>query len=259
MMNQFNLTLLMKTIQIAGLVLVILATISFLLTSCSKDNLPKSTGKIITITRIVEGNFTKIELNDDVNLVLTQGNTYSISIEGGENILPGIETSISDSTLTIRNNNTFNWLRSYDKKFTAFVTMPHLFELEYKATSNVTNNDTIREDSLTVLSSAGSGYIDLAIRVGTSKLGITSGSADLKVRGKTGVCYLYTGSYGPIHCLDLETDFLFMRSESTNDSYVNVKQHFEYEISGLGNIYYKGNPPEITGTSTSSGKAIKYN
>jgi len=235
--------------------------IVLLLSSCEKDPFPNfalSTGKTVTLTRNVDGNFSKIILNDDVNLVLTQGSVYSISVEGGENILSGIETSVNDSTLTISNHNTFNWLRSYDKKITAYITLPHLLELDYKATSTVTNKDTIREDSLTVIASEGSGYIDLIIKTGTSKLSITGGSADLKVGGKTAVSYLYTGSYGPIRCLDLETDYLFMRSQSTNDSYVNVRYHFEYEISGLGNIYYKGNPPEISGSSTSSGKAIKY-
>lgn len=234
--------------------------ISLFLVSCDKDllNFPKSTGKTVTITRPVENNFTTIYLNDDVNLVITQGDTYSIKLEGGENLLPEIETLINDSTLTIRNKNTFNWLRSYDKEITAYVTMPHIFELRYEATSNVTNTDTIREDSLTVTATGGSGYIDLIIKTGTAKLSIISGSADMKFSGKTGVNFIFSDGYGPFHCLNLESGFLFMRNSSTNDCYINVIHHLEYEILGLGNIYYKGNPPEISGTATSSGKLIKY-
>jgi hypothetical protein len=239
----------------------ILLVIAVLFPSCEKDHFwdfAKSTGDIVTVTRPVNENFTKIHLNDDVNLVITQGNTYSIRVEGGENILSGIETSISDSLLTIRNNNKFNWVRSYDKKFTAYVTMPHIIDLKYEATSTVTNTDTIREDSLTVSAVGGSGYIDLIIKTGTSKLSIIYGSVDMKISGQTGVNFIYSASYGPFHCLDLESGFVFMRNASTNDCYVNVKHHFEYEITSLGNIYYKGNPEEISGTVSGSGKLLKY-
>jgi hypothetical protein len=37
-----------------------------------------------------------------------------------------------------------------------------------------------------------------------------------------------------------------------------VKHHFEYEITSLGNIYYKGNPEEISGAVSGGGKLIKY-
>jgi hypothetical protein len=236
------------------------AVISFLLFSCGKDqlNFPKSAGKTVSVVRPSDNNFTKIYLNDDVNLVISQGAAYDIKLEGGENLLPGIETSINDSILTIRNNNTYNWLRSYDKVITAYVTMPHILELHYEATSTVTNTDTIREDSLTVSATGGSGYIDLIIHTGTSKLSIIDGSVDMNIRGKTAVNFIYSGAYGPFHCLDLQSDFLFMRNASTNDCYVNVTHHLEYEIMGLGNIYYRGNPPEISGTATGSGKLIKY-
>jgi len=233
-----------------------------MLGSCAKDQLfdfAKRAGNIVTVNRPANNSFTKIYLNDDVDLIITQGNAYSIKLVGGENLLPGIVTSISDSALSISNTNTFNWMRSYDNKITAYVTLPHLLDLEFKATSTVTNTDTIREDSLTVSATGGSGYIDLIIKTGTSKLSIINGSADMKISGKTGVNFIYSAAYGPFRCLDLQSGYLFIHQASSNDCYVNVQSHLEYLISGLGNIYYKGNPPEITGSSTSSGKLIKYN
>ena len=245
------------------LLVSILASCSLLLmVSCSKDQLfgfAKRAGNTVTIDRPVKNNFSKISLNDDVDLVITQGNDYSIKLTGGENLLPDVETKIADSTLTIANNNTFNWTRSYENKITAYVTLPHLFSLNYMATSTVTNADTLREDSLSVNAAGGSGYINLAVNIGTAKLSITGGSADMNISGKGGVTFMYSDGYGPFHCLDLKTDFLFMHNASSNDCYVNVRHHFEYLISGLGNIYYIGDPPEITGKSTSSGKLIKRN
>jgi hypothetical protein len=256
MNTQIIITQIVSVRLIKKALFLILMVFLIFISGCEKSPI-KSTGKNVTITRSCDGNFTKIYLNDDVDLVISQGNLYSIKLEGGENILPGIETTISDSTLSIRNTNTFNWLRSYDKKIIAYVTLPHLLDLEYEATSTVSNTDTIREDSLTVTSRGGSGYINLIIKTGTSKLSIIDGSVDMNIKGYTSVNFIYSGGYGPFHCLDLVTDYLFMRNESTNDCYVNVRHHLEYEIMGLGNIYYRGNPPEISGTTTSSGKLIK--
>jgi len=239
----------------------LLIAFSLFFVSCEKDSLfdfAKRTGKTVTINRPVDEKFTKIYLNDDVDLVITQGPVFNLKLEGGENLLPGIETSIADSTLTIRNSNTFNWLRSYDDKITAYVTLPHLHELLYKATSTVTNTDTIREDSLTVNSIGGSGYINLTINTGISKLYTTNGSVDMNIKGKTGLNFIFLGAYGAFHCLDLQSPFLFIRNAGTNDCYVNVSYHLEYEINGIGNIYYRGSPPEISGNVTSDGKLMKY-
>lgn len=252
--------LIQKTLRAEEL-MFLLFLVMLLLSSCEKEQpygLTLSNGKTVTVSRPVDGKFTRIYLNDNVNLVITQGTNYGISIEGGENILPGIETSISDSTLTIRNKNKFNWLRSYNTRITAYVTLPHLHDLRYQATSTVTNTDTIQEDSLSVTAIGGSGTIDLVIRTGISKLSITNGSADMKVRGKTAVNFIFLGSYGAFRCLDLKSDYLFMRNAGTNDCYVNVNFHFEYEIMGIGNIYYRGNPPEISGKITSDGKLIRH-
>lgn len=235
------------------------AGISILLISCGKDqlNFPKSAGKTVTVVRPADNNFTKIYLNDDVNLVITQGAAYDIKLEGGENLLPGIETSISDSTLTIRNNNTYNWLRSYDKVITAYVTMPHILVLQYEATSTVTNTDTIREDSLFVISEGGSGYIKLLINTGSSHLSINKGSVDIDIGGKTGVNYIFSNGYGPFHCRDLETAYTFINTSSTNDCAINVSYYLEYKILNMGNIYYKGNPQLVPVTVTGNGKLIK--
>lgn len=232
---------------------------SLLLGSCEKSNFfdfAKRTGAIVTISRNVDGNFDKISVNDDVNLVITQGSTYNIRIEGGENLLSGIETSIGDSTLTIRNNNTFDWMRSYDNKFTAYVTLPHIVDLQYEATSIVSNTDTIKEDSLFVTANGGSGYINLVVNIGSSHFSINKGSVDMNISGKAGVNYMYSNGYGPFRCSGLTTGYTFITNASTNDCYINVQNYLEYKILGLGNIYYTGTPEIKATAQTGQGKLI---
>ncbi|MBK7214837.1 MAG: DUF2807 domain-containing protein [Bacteroidales bacterium] len=230
-----------------------------LLVSCEKDHLfdfLKSTGKDVTITRDVPEYFTQVRIENNINAVFTQGSGYSIRLEGGENLLPGIDTEIKDSLLTIRNNNRFNWVRAYDRKITAYITAPHFLKIGYEGTGTLTNTDTIREDSIFITAYAGSGYLNFCLDVGLSHLVMTSGSADFNISGHSGSNFIFAGSYGPFHCQELETFNTYMSNKGTNDCYIYVKNHLEYDISGLGNIYCKGNPSSIIGGSTSEGKLI---
>jgi hypothetical protein len=246
------------TLARKGLFLLLL-TILIVLSSCEKDHMfdfLKSTGKDVSISRNVSGNFAEVILEDNVNLVLIQSPGYGIRLEGGENLLPGIETDISDSVLTIRNNNKFNWVRSYDRKITAYVSAPHFLRIGYQGTGTMSNNDTIREDSIFITSYAGSGYINLCIKTSLSHLALNTGSADFNISGLSGSNFIFAGSYGPFHCLNLKTINTYMSNQGTNDCYIHVKNHLEYEIMGLGNIYFAGDPPQISGIITGQGKLI---
>lgn len=236
-----------------------LIVISLILISCEKGqffDFAKRTGKTVRISRTVDNPFTRIYLNDDVNLVITQGPTYDIKLEGGENLLPDVETNINDSTLTIRNKNTFNWLRSYDYKITAYVTLPYLLNLLYEATSTVSNTDTLRQDSLFVISNGGSGYINLVVNINSTHFSINNGSVDMNISGRSGLNYIFSNGYGPFHCSDLNTTYTYISNFSSNDCYINADYLLEYKIKGLGNIYYKGNPILVPFLVTGKGKLI---
>lgn len=232
----------------------------FVLSSCDKDHwfdFSKSTGPQITMDRKLDGTFNKLSMQDNINVVITKGSNYSLTLEGGKNLLPSIETKIKDSTLIISNLNTYNWVRTYDEKITAYLTLPQISDIRYESTGTLTNTDTIREDSLNIQSNGGSGYIDLVIRTGTVKLAIITGSADLKVSGYTGISFVFSGSMGAIRTYDLLANYIFMHNAGTNNCYVNVREHFEYQISGIGDICYKGNPGFISGVITGKGKLRK--
>ena len=60
----------------------------------------KGTGKVITEIR-TPSDFTRVELHDNINLIITQDSINKISVEGGEKILPNIQTKFVDNKLII--------------------------------------------------------------------------------------------------------------------------------------------------------------
>ncbi len=90
-------------------------TFSLLFISCDKEeawDCIKSTGEITTETRILE-NFNKIVLYDNINLWMIQDSTAYIEITAGKNLIPKISIEIENGILIIKNENKYNWLRSY--------------------------------------------------------------------------------------------------------------------------------------------------
>jgi len=109
----------------------------------------KGTGKVITETR-TPSDYTRIELNDNINLVITQDSINKISVEGGEKLLPNIQTEFVDNKLIIKNNNKCNWVRSYKNKFTVYVSAKSLKRIEYFGSGNITSTNTLVADTLEI-------------------------------------------------------------------------------------------------------------
>lgn len=230
------------------------------LISCGKDNafdLFQSSGPIVKEQRDLSGFFDKISLFNNVNLVLSQGPNTSITVEGGNNLLSDITTEIGeDSTLTIRNLNKYNWVRSYKKEITVYLQINKLRKIRYDSSADITTIDTIRQDSLWVEAWGGSGTITMAVDCGTLWIIQQYGSMDFVISGKSDVTALYAGSYGPLHCLQLKSDCTFIRSEGTNDCFVNAKDWITADIRSSGNTYYTGNPGLVSRAGSGSGNLI---
>ncbi len=231
--------------------------------SCNKENAPdflQSTGKDVLIYRPVTESFHSIKLQEGVDLEITQSldDHFEITLHGGKNLLPDVETSISNNVLTINNKNKFNWVRSYKRRITAHVTLPHFWKLSTYSSGLVTATDTIRCDSTQIESWSGSGTIDLPLVCNVAKISLQGGATDIKLRGRANMSQLYNISFGPFRCENFFSDIIYMYTKSTNDNYV-FPHVLYYEIEGKGNIYYRDDIVSLVdGTNKGGGKAIRW-
>jgi len=239
---------------------LILITLAFVSVSCGKDNafdLFQSSGPVVKEERDATKFFNKISIYNNINLVITQGPNTSITIEGGSNLLSDITTETGDdSTLTIRNLNKYNWVRSYDKEITAYLQINRLWNIRYESSGDITTTDTLHLDSLRVEAWGGSGTIKMDINCGTSSFIMQYGSMDFDISGKCGVTYIFANSYGPFNCLGLKSINTFIRNSGTNDCYVNAIERIDADLRSVGNIYYSGNPPVVNANVTGTGQLI---
>jgi len=243
-----------KVLRVSFLILLI--TVLFSCNSEQLDDCFTKTGADITEERTTEY-FHRIELYDNVNLVLVPGNTPFLEIKGGKNLLPAIKTEIKDSTLIIRNTLKCNWTRSFDREITVYATAPALREIRYEGSGDIRTKGQIKLDSLQVNIWGGAGSFDLDLDVTKLKLAMHYGTVDLTVKGKALITTIFANSYGPFYCSELISNIAYVRNSGTNQVYVYAKHILEVEITSVGDIFYYGNPYDIKMNVTGAGKLIK--
>jgi hypothetical protein len=217
----------------------------------------KSTGKIAQEQRAI-GDFKTIVLKNNINLFLTQSDRNNLVVEGGSNLLPKIVTEIQDDTvLVIRNDNKCNWVRSYDKPLNVYLEFTELELLEYRSIGDVTSDDTLKLDSLTVDVKEGAGKIALIVKTPLVYCNLHYGTADIRLRGRADLSYVFGDSFGRIDNRELQVGQVYVTNKSANDMYLYASLKLGATIDNIGNIYYTGNPPEVGLQRNSSGNLIK--
>ncbi|MBR6438111.1 MAG: DUF2807 domain-containing protein [Bacteroidales bacterium] len=229
--------------------LLILSICSICMFSCKKA--PLSVGETVTQTRSLQ-DFHRIKIYDDISLTFVKSDTCYIEITTGSNLIDNITTSISDSTLCIRNENTLNWIRPYDYTLHARLYFKEI-DLVYCSTAgyvdseNQFNNDFSQN---TFIIDGASGDLNILInnckhlfldyKYGTSKVSFSGNNNNyFKVHKK---------SYGIVDARDYKAERVNIVNGSSGDCYIHANNEIISEINNLGDIYYKGNPAKITET-----------
>lgn len=224
--------------------------------SCNKENAwdcVKTTGSIEREVRIVD-DFTQIELNQGVNLILTQSTSTSVMVEAGKNLLGKITTIVDQGTLVIKNNNTCNWTRTYKKDINLYLNVAQLWNINHKGYGKISTTNTLTSSNWRI-DVTGNGDVELDINATSFYSGLY-GSGTFTMTGDVGDYGLWVSGNAWVECKSVTADTVFITSGSSGDAYVNAEHKFKGVISNIGNVYYSGNPSDVTLVNTGSGQFI---
>ncbi|HXC04628.1 MAG TPA: DUF2807 domain-containing protein, partial [Bacteroidia bacterium] len=229
-----------------------LALVLSLFSSCSKQpaicDCFKSTGSDAHEDRPVSP-FTNIQLENKVDLVLTQDTVEHIYVVAGKHLIDKIETSISGGTLYIRNHNICNFVRSLGREITVYVSVKNLNTINYDGAGNVTCTNTLRDSCIDIESHDGSGIVTLDINARVIHTTIHTGPADIRVTGTTPLLYVYSGGNGVIHAESIACPQIYLTEGGTGSLYAasdgSVNSLLDYEIDSPANVYFYGHPAHI--------------
>ena len=228
---------------------------SLLFIQCRKQGCFTDSGNKVEKERVV-GSIRNIILYDNIDLVLIQGSQEKIIIDGGKHLEPFIETSVTNQTLTIRNNSSCDWLRSANEKVKVTLVITDIDRISYYGAGDILSANTLIEKEIIIDSWSGAGDIILDIQAQLIRATIHEENADIILSGKAEQAVIYSTSRGTIDLRSLQVQHMTITQRSVRDAYVNVQQSIEAVIMYKGNIYMKGNPSQRKVQTTNEGKLI---
>ncbi len=213
----------------------IITGVAMLLMACT---VTFGSGKVITEKRSV-GDFTSIDLSCSADLQLVQGSPLAVSIEGEDNIVPLIKTTVSGSTLHIdaeSNNATLT-----TRQLIVYVTVPNLESLRLTGSGDADVSEW-KAGSLK-LETSGSGDIVFDNLQADFITARTNGSGDIKIRGgqadRQSIRTNGSGDYGAGSLQSGEAEVV---TSGSGDVTVWVEDELKATTSGSGDISYYGSP-----------------
>lgn len=244
------------------IIVLLFSLVSLTLGSCSKFEEIFTNGEPMTQDRISEQPYHVVCMYNNINVELIQSNRQHIEITCPENLIDRITTEVTGDTLIIRNENSLNWLRSYDYECNMKVYFDSLRRIEYASIGDLICRDTIKGfasmDTLqdimgndsTILKTTefvlavteGCGDIDLTFDCDVIRDLFSNGTSCVTLRGKSSYSEHLLRSYGVVHAEELHSNFVRVQSNTTNDAYVWARTKLTVWINTIGNVYYKGHP-----------------
>lgn len=206
---------------------------SVLLFSCSKAKITGS-GTVVTEERNVS-DFYSIKVMGSTKVYISQGLSFNVSAKTYQNILPLLQTRVENGVLII----------------------------DFKNNSKVTNDNsevTITMPSISSLTVNGDGSIStLGTYTGLNNLSVSlSGGGSININKAAVLNYIINLSdSGAVNSYGVLAENAIVKINGSGNASLSLTGSLNANISGSGNIYYKGNGVQVTSQITGTGKVIK--
>jgi len=231
--------------------------LSLLLGGCQCDDLfPERLsghGATVAESRTVPA-FSRVALDLDGTVFLTQGPTSSIRVEAQRNVLDVLKTDVSGGKLAIGFGRVS--VRRHDP-IRIYVTTPDLTGVGVSGAGEVRAREAWAVQDLD-LSLAGSGTIRFDQLTARDLNTDVSGSGRVQLSGLARANSVGISGSGRVEAHDLSLQTADVNLSGSGTSYLTATQALRATISGSGKVYYKGRPA-VTARVSGSGRVVDAN
>lgn len=231
-------------------------------------------GNVITRERQIAA-FSKIENATQADIDITTKGTQKVELRTDENLHEYFITEVTGGKLRIYTRSGTNISTVRGVRFT--ISMPSLEEVSNSGSGDITvsplesstfaltnsgsgdvNLSKIKGETFT-LTNNGSGDIDLKELVVQSLTARLNGSGSLTAQGTANTGKLETFGSGDIRARNTTFQEATAQTSGSGGITLSVVQKLDATTRGSGDITYYGNPPNITRTTTGSGRVSRGN
>ncbi|HVY74979.1 MAG TPA: head GIN domain-containing protein [Puia sp.] len=198
--------------------------------------------------------FKSVEASGAIKLMVSQGDLKPVKLEGDENILPYVEIRQNGDEIEIGTRRGYNLSPSND--LIVYVTAPVYDHIEVSGASDIKGQTKIVNPDALSLEASGAGDIEMEVDAPKIDAGI-SGSGSIRLKGQTKELGIDLSGAGHAYCFDLlsENTKVDISGAGSAEVYASVK--LQAEVSGVGNVRYKGNAQNVTQQVSGAGSVSK--
>ena len=218
----------------------ILIAASILISSCNAITGigVNGNGNIRTEKRTT-GNFNAVKTSASIDVEISTGDAYSVSVEDDDNILQYIVTDVHNGTLTVDYKEGYSINNDHAK---VYVTAPSLDKLVVSGSADITTQGILKNSRQIEMNIFGSGNIKAQVDAPVIDVSV-SGSGNISLSGHTKDFSCTISGSGDVNCGGLESENTTVRVSGSGNAHVFASVHLSATISGSGDVYYRGNPP----------------
>jgi hypothetical protein len=233
------------TAAIAGIIIL-----AFSLSSCITIKISdvKGSGQIET-EEFEVADFNSLEFMGLGNIIITQGDKESLTVEAENNVIENLEVSTQGNTLSIGFKNRFiNIIPT--KPINYYLTVKDLREIKISGAGNVKCEQLTTRD-MRILSS-GLGNMEMQLAAEELQVDI-SGAGKIVISGEVKTQFITISGAGAYEAFNLESSDCKISISGVGKAELNASDTLDIRMSGLGSIEYKGNP-EVAQNISGGGK-----
>lgn len=231
------------------IIILLCAAITMSFTQDKKKKTVKAEGPVVKKELSVDG-FNGVSTSCAIDVYLTQGNGFSLTIEAEENLHEHIKAEVKDNVLKLYTKANIK----NSKGMKAYVSMEDITSLKASSAGDIHSESAIKADEIKLsASSAG----DIKLKLNANKVYAQSSSAgDIKLSGRADYLKASASSSGDLMAADFEVKEAKVSASSSGDVVVNVTDKLYASASSTGDVKYLGDP-DVEKKTSSAGSVKK--
>ena len=232
------------------LLLLLVASIFFISCRYTVDtDQTQGSGNVITQERTISKDFTKVEANQGINVIIQQSDKKSVVVEADDNIIDRITTKVVNGVLIIESENGFNTQNTPE----VVIKMPIISGLASNTGASITGNNNLITENIEI-NASGASEINIEVEADNIVIESNSGS-EVKVIGKALKLKTVATSGSEIIADGLITNEIYSEASSGSSIIVMPVLKLQARASSGSSVQYK-KTPKILSKEESSGGSV---
>lgn len=210
----------------------------------------KGEGNVVKETISLD-KITGFNLSINAEVLITQGSSQSVMIEGQKNIIDNIRKTVKGGIWNIGYEKNV----SDTKPVTVYITLSTLQEVGLSGSGHIRSTNSFSNLGTLEINVAGSGDVFLSCTAQETEVNI-SGSGEVRLTGKASALDIAMSGSGNVNASEYTTKGCEVAISGSGDAKVRVDGPLSTSISGSGNVYYTGET-QVSARVTGSGSVRK--